>query len=81
MKAGIWAGDEIMEVDGRKIAGMETDEVSKLLKGQAGSGEGDHPTRGDAEPVMHSLVREEIKIPDVPYKGIIDRPTRWATSS
>jgi carboxyl-terminal processing protease len=42
MKAGIWAGDEIMEVEGRKIEGMETDEVSKLLKGQAGIGEGDH---------------------------------------
>jgi C-terminal processing protease CtpA/Prc len=38
MKAGIWAGDEIMEVDGHaRSQGMDTDEVSKLLKGQAGS--------------------------------------------
>src|SRR5690606_36668571 len=37
MKAGIWAGDEIVEVEGRKIRGMDTEEVSKLLKGQAGS--------------------------------------------
>jgi carboxyl-terminal processing protease len=48
MKAGIWAGDEIVEVDGRKMAGMDTEEVSKLLKGQAGfPSEGDHPTVGD----------------------------------
>ena len=72
MKAGIWAGDEIVEVDGRKIAGMETDEVSKLLKGQAGSTVNIITKRGDAEPTAHALTREEIKIPDVPYKGMID---------
>ncbi|HRH68053.1 MAG: S41 family peptidase [Flavobacteriales bacterium] len=72
MKAGIWAGDEIVEVDGRKIAGMETDEVSKLLKGQAGSTVNIVTKRGDAAPTTHALTREEIKIPDVPYKGMID---------
>ncbi|MBL7944988.1 MAG: S41 family peptidase, partial [Flavobacteriales bacterium] len=72
MKAGIWAGDEILEVDGRKIAGMETDEVSKLLKGQAGSVVKVITQRQGMEPVTHSLTREEIKIPDVPYKGMID---------
>lgn len=72
MKAGIWAGDEIVEVDGRKIAGMETDEVSKLLKGQAGSTVKVITKREGQEPTAHALVREEIKIPDVPYKGMID---------
>ncbi|MBL7953102.1 MAG: S41 family peptidase [Flavobacteriales bacterium] len=72
MKAGIWAGDEIVEVDGRRIAGMETDEVSKLLKGQAGSVVKVITQRQGMEPVTHSLTREEIKIPDVPYKGMID---------
>ena len=72
MKAGIWAGDEIVEVDGRKIAGMNTDEVSKLLKGQAGSTVKVVTRRDGAAPVTHELVREEIKIPDVPYKGIVD---------
>lgn len=72
MKAGIWAGDEILEVDGRKIAGMETDEVSKLLKGQAGSVVKVMMQRQGQEPVTHSLTREEIKIPDVPYKGMVD---------
>jgi len=72
MKAGIWAGDEIMEVDGRKIAGMETEEVSKLLKGQAGSTVNIITKRGEESPTAHALIREEIKIPDVPYKGMID---------
>lgn len=72
MKADIRAGDEIVEVDGKKIAGMETDEVSKLLKGQAGSVVKLITHRTGSEPVTHTLTREEIKIPDVPYKGIID---------
>jgi carboxyl-terminal processing protease len=72
MKAGIWAGDEIVEVDGRKIAGMNTEEVSKLLKGQAGSQVKVLVRRNGGQPQEHVLTREEIKIPDVPYKGIID---------
>jgi len=72
MKAGIWAGDEIVEVDGRVINGMNTDEVSKLLKGQAGSAVKVVTRRNGGELVIHSLMREEIKIPDVPYKGMID---------
>ncbi len=72
MKAGIWAGDEIVQVDGRVIAGMNTEEVSKLLKGQAGSSVNVITKRDGQEPVTHVLQREEIKIPDVPYKGMID---------
>jgi carboxyl-terminal processing protease len=71
MKAGIWAGDEVVEVDGRKVQGMDTEEVSKLLKGQAGSTVKVVTRREGMEPVTHVLTREEIKIPDVPYKGII----------
>ncbi|HMC96704.1 MAG TPA: S41 family peptidase, partial [Flavobacteriales bacterium] len=72
MKAGIWAGDEIVEVDGRTITNMNTDEVSKLLKGQAGSEVKLITRRNGGELVTHTLTREEIKIPDVPYKGMID---------
>ena len=71
-KAGIWAGDEILEVDGRKVRGLDTEEVSKLLKGQAGTPVRVLLKRGTAEPSEKLLTREEIKIPDVPYKGIVD---------
>ncbi len=72
MKAGIRAGDVIHEVDGRKVSGMDTEEVSKLLKGQAGSPVKVFIHRDGGEPVEHVLTREEIKIPDVPYKAIIE---------
>jgi len=71
MKAGIWAGDEIVEVDGRKVTGLATDEVSKLLKGQSGTVV-KVVTRREGATTAHALTREEIKIPDVPYKGFVD---------
>lgn len=75
MKAGIWAGDEIIEVDGRVVAGMNTDEVSKLLKGQSGTTV-KVITRRNGSTSTHALTREEIKIPDVPYKGIVDQANK-----
>jgi carboxyl-terminal processing protease len=72
MKAGLLPGDEIVEVDGRKVAGLDTEEVSKLLKGQAGTTVKVLARRDKAEPKLYTLTREEIKIPDVPYKGMVD---------
>jgi carboxyl-terminal processing protease len=72
MNSGIKAGDLILKVDGRDATGMGTDEVSKLLKGQAGTKVNVLTSRNGGAPVDHVLTREEIKIPDVPYKGMID---------
>ena len=73
MKAGIQAGDKITEIDGHDTKGMNTEDVSKLLKGQAGTKVEVVTTRNGGAPVKHELDREEIKIPDVPYKGFIDQ--------
>jgi carboxyl-terminal processing protease len=43
------------------------------LKGQAGTKVEVVTTRNGGAPVTHELDREEIKIPDVPYKGFIDQ--------
>lgn len=72
MLSGIRAGDRILEVDGRSTEGMATDEVSKLLKGQAGTKVKVLIGRDDKAPEEHVLVRQRIKIPDVPYKGMVD---------
>jgi carboxyl-terminal processing protease len=73
MKAGIEAGDKITEIDGHDTHGLNTEDVSKLLKGQAGTKVEVVTTRNGGAPVTHELDREEIKIPDVPYKGFIDQ--------
>jgi carboxyl-terminal processing protease len=72
VRSGMQAGDVILEVDGRQVKGMETDEVSKLLKGQAGTQVKVITTRNGSAPVTHMVTREEIKIPDVPYQGFVD---------
>ena len=73
MKAGIQAGDRILEIDGRAVTkDMDTEDVSKLLKGQSGTSVKVKLSRNDGAPKEYTLTREEIKIPDVPYKGMID---------
>lgn len=72
LKSGIRAGDEILEVDGRSTRGLGTEDVSKLLKGQAGTEVKVVTSRNGGAPETHTITREEIKIPDVPYKGFVD---------
>ena len=50
-----------------------TEDVSKLLKGQAGTKVNIVTSRDGQAPEDHALTREEIKIPDVPYSGFIDQ--------
>jgi carboxyl-terminal processing protease len=69
-KAGIKAGDKILEVDGINLKGKNTEDVSKLLKGAAGSSIKVKIER-DGKSFEKTLTREEIKIPDVPYYGMI----------
>lgn len=71
-KAGLQAGDKILEVDGKSVQGKETDDVSKVLKGQAGTSVTMKIERPGKEPFDVKLDREEIKIPDVPYHGFLD---------
>lgn len=69
--AGFRAGDEIISVDGKKVSGLDTEQASKLLKGQAGTQVKIITRRAGVEK-EHTLTRMEIKIPDVPYKGFVD---------
>lgn len=72
-RAGLRAGDEILEVNGVNVASKKTDDISNMLKGQAGT-----PIKlkiihlGQTTPVEINLMREEIKIKAVPYSGMLD---------
>ncbi|RYD82674.1 MAG: S41 family peptidase [Sphingobacteriales bacterium] len=71
-KADLRAGDVIMEIDGKSMKGKTTDEVSKLLKGQAESEIKMLIKRGDTEPFVKTFKRDEIKVKNVPYYGMIN---------
>ncbi len=70
--AGLRAGDEIVEVNGINVSSKQTEDITNMLKGQAGT-----PIKlkvihlGQTTPVEVNLVREEIKIKAVPYSGIV----------
>lgn len=72
-KAGLMAGDKIIEIDGKSIKGLSTEEVSRFLKGQAGTSVKVKVIRqGQNQPIEKTLIREEVKIKDVPYFGMIN---------
>lgn len=72
-KAGLRPGDILVEIDGKALQGKSTSEVSKLLKGQAGSSLTVLVKRGDSDkPFKVELKREEIQIDNVPYYGMLN---------
>lgn len=72
-KAGLMAGDIIIEVAGQSTKGKTTDDVVKYLRGAPNTTVQMKVKReGEANDVVINLTREEIKIPNVPYYGMLD---------
>lgn len=71
-KAGLKIGDEIIEIDGTKVNGKNTNDISTLLKGQADTEVSIKIKRyGTEEPIPVKLTREKITVNSVPYYGMI----------
>lgn len=72
-KGGLRAGDEILEVNGMDVTGKKTDDITNMLKGQAGT-----PIKlkirhlGQSTTLDLNLMREEIKIKAVPYADMLN---------
>jgi carboxyl-terminal processing protease len=73
-KEGLLPGDIIVEIEGKSSKGKNTSEVSKLLKGQAGSKVNITIKRNEVE-IKKSILREEIKVKNVPYYGMVNSET------
>jgi carboxyl-terminal processing protease len=72
-KAGIKAGDIIVEVDGKTVTTITSDELSKMLKGQAGTViKLKVERKGETTPIVFNIKREEIKVKNVPYFGMLN---------
>ena len=76
MKSGLMAGDRITEVDGKSAKNYKTDQVSAMLKGKPGTEVVVKIKRpnaaGGEDDLTVKMVREEIKIKNVPYYGIVE---------
>jgi carboxyl-terminal processing protease len=74
-KAGLRAGDKIIEIDGKSVKKENSDIVSKQLRGKAGTNVVVKILRpqadGSEKEQTVTLTREEIKIKNVPYYGVV----------
>jgi carboxyl-terminal processing protease len=77
-KAGLKAGDIILEVEGKPTNTMSTEDVSNMLKGPAMK-----PVKikiqrpGDKKPFDVDVIREKITIDAVPFYGMLDSKTGY----
>ncbi len=77
-KAGISPGDFILEVDGESVYGKKMSEISQKLKGSAGTklSVKFHSIKKGKD-INVDIKREEIKIKDVPYFGLLNDSTAY----
>ncbi|MDG1913863.1 MAG: S41 family peptidase [Crocinitomix sp.] len=69
-KAGLLAGDVILEVNGKSVENLTSSEVSEKLKGKPGTEVMLKVDRAGT-PITVKIVREEIKFSPVPYYGMV----------
>ncbi len=72
-KSGLKAGDKIISIDGKAMHKKSSDEVSTALKGPKGTTIKVEIARINEGNKTISITRDEIKIPDVPYFGMVDK--------
>ncbi len=70
-KAGLKAGDKIISIDGKSMEKKSTEEVSDALKGPKGTTFELIVERSGAGKQSFRITRDEIKLPDVPYFGML----------
>jgi len=70
-KARLKAGDKIISIDGKSMEKKSTEEVSDALKGPKGTTFELIVERSGAGKQSFRITRDEIKLPDVPYFGML----------
>ena len=84
-KAGLKAGDILMEIDGKDLLGKNNSEVSQMLRGQAGTSfklKVERPNeKGGQTPMEFTIVRESIQTPAIPYATVMDNKVGYISLS
>lgn len=71
-EAGLKAGDQIMEVDGKDAKGKSADEMASIMRGSPGSLMTLTIQRpGTPQPFRVSVERTRVDVPNVPYHGML----------
>jgi carboxyl-terminal processing protease len=71
-RAGLKAGDKILEIDGKKTAGLNMDEFATFLKGAPNTPVKLLIQKVDAKaPEQVEVIRSEVEVPNVPFYDLI----------
>lgn len=70
--SGLKAGDKILEIDGKSMKEKSSSEVSTALKGPKGTSVDVKIERQGGDVKTIKVNRDEIKLPDVPYSGLLE---------
>lgn len=71
-KAGLKAGDKILQIDGKETKGKDAEEVHAFIKGYPGTELKLTISRpGEKKEMEISLVRDEVGLTNVPYSGMV----------
>jgi carboxyl-terminal processing protease len=71
-KQGIQSGDRILEIDGKSLKSLSTEEVRMLVRGTPGTSIRMKIEReGEPKPLEFVLIREEIPVRNVTYAGFV----------
>ncbi|MEC8853882.1 MAG: S41 family peptidase, partial [Bacteroidota bacterium] len=71
-KAGLMAGDKILEINGVSAKGKTTEEVSKVLKGQPNTSVTLLMERNNLDkPFEVNFEREKVTVKSIPYSGFV----------
>jgi carboxyl-terminal processing protease len=77
-KAGIQVGDILLEINGKTLKDRSLDEISSLMKGQSGTTISVILHReGEPENLHRELKREDVKIENIPYYGMVSPTTGY----
>ena len=72
-KAGLLAGDRILKINNQSTVGKNSDDISTILKGEPGTNISLEVERiGGNKPLSFNITRKEIKMPNIPYYGILE---------
>lgn len=74
--AGLKAGDQIISIDGNSMKGVSSETVSKALKGPKETAVTIQYNRPNQGTKTVKVKRAEIKMPDIPYYGMVDEKNK-----
>ncbi len=79
-KANLKTGDVLVKVDGKPVKGKNDEQLSDILQGSPGSKVSMTIRRaGTTKEETLEIVRDEVKIPNVPYSGMLNENIGYVT--